>query len=147
MTVIDFATEKERRRENARRKTEKEANVLQAGAVFVKAFEELNGGKSFSDFTWIRLGNLYAVASICYYKLDFSPIGDTQFDSLCLYLLANLEEALASRAGGLGEKKFLKAELLEAGTGFILSNFDHYLHDVAWAVEAIMARQRRDLLA
>ena len=145
MTVIDFESEKQKRKENCRLRTEKEANVLQAGNVFAKAFEELNGGKPFRDFTWIRLGNLYAVASICYYKLDFSPISDTQFDALCLHLLANLDVALANRAGGLGEKKFLKAELLEAGTGFIMSNFDHYLHDAAGAVKAILTRQRQDL--
>ena len=139
--VIDFEAEKRKREALQNLRREKEAQFTHAATVFVTSFNEINGGKSFDGFSWIRLANLYAIASICYYKQDFSPMSDATFDALCLHLLDNLDEALADRAGGLGEEKFLKADMLAAGSGFDTSLFDNFLIDAAHFVESIMVRQ------
>lgn len=140
-TVIDFEAEKKKREENARLRREKESQLMKAAEIFADSFEAVNGGKPFEEFSWIRLGNLYAVASICYYKHDYSPMADEVFDALCLYLLQNLETALENRAGGLGTKKFLREEMLSAGSGYDMSLFDNYLLDLSMYVEMVMRRR------
>ena len=65
-----------------------------AAGRFIDCYDELNAGKEFSEFSWAKLGNLYAVASVCYYELDRSVVDNALYDSLCLYLLETLKEAL-----------------------------------------------------
>jgi hypothetical protein len=142
MTVYDFDAEKKKREEDQKRRRKREAELLETAEIFVDVFEEMNGGSPFEKFSWIRLGTLYALASICYYKYDFAPISDALFDSLCLYLLDNLEEALENRAGGLGNQKFLDAEMLAAGSGYDVERFPNYLIDVGYYVELLMQRRQ-----
>ena len=110
-------------------------------ADFVEDFNRLNAGGEIANVHWIRLGNLYAVASICYYDLNSSIMSDELYDSICLYLLENLDEALKERAGGLGKEKFLEEEMLSAGSGFDTFKFPDFLHDVAHFVDIIMMRE------
>jgi len=103
-----------------------------------KDYKKLDADEPFASFSFIRLTNLYAVACVCYYEYDFSPVEDHIFDGLCHYLLEFYDEAMSAGVwGGVLEK-----EMLKAGSGYHCKGFRLAIHNIAHYVRQITARRK-----
>ena len=115
-----------------------EKKWMEAGELYADDFRDLERGKLLSEFNLIRLSNLYAVACICYYSLDFSPMSDALFDGLCLYLYEHYDEAIQAGVwSGVLEK-----EMLACGSGYHWRDFRLPLHNIAYCVWQILLREK-----
>lgn len=104
---------------------------------YVKDFNVLAAGEPCASFNLIRLSNLYAVASICYYGWDFSPLPDDRFDDLCRFLYDFYEQAIEAGVWG----GTLERDMLQAGSGYHWSTFRTPLHNIAYFVRIIMQKE------
>ena len=97
----------------------------EAHRVWARDFKDLERYGPPHKFSPRRLTGLYAVASICYYGNDHSPISDQMFDKLCRWLLDNHKKCEGEGAD------MLDVGLLSCSSGVDVKKFVRPYHDIA----------------
>jgi hypothetical protein len=110
----------------------------EVAGLYDQNYKKLDEGEPCALLNLVRLSNLYAVACVCYYEHDFSPMEDHTFDDLCRFLLEFYDQAIEEGVwSGVLDK-----EMLAAGSGYHQKNFRLPIKNIAYCVTQVGRRRR-----